>query len=411
MRWVTQLEKFVEQRGGADSAVVMFEQEKRIKELLDWWDADAKVHRRSLGSISRHVPAFAELRARVFSHLGRLENQQSLDIAAIERLMETVDEKLQADEAASLHAIFTDFEDRYPRIIGIEKLRSDLDAYLALDAEINSTNWIRARRLLSADDYQTPVFRERILFISEQVLPPDELVDRYDNALSAWQRGELDTAMAALESLRGGRWGEVAERRLEHNSRLISDFEALKQAKGSPGYDKQLLAFYGTLDPDQDVHFVEAVADEFQLHRKKALAEAQQAFTAAREAWENYQKSGGIRGLHRLEAQVSPTYRRLARLLTESYGDMTRGLRVYRLLKTDYAAEWDALYARILNEVRLQRRSLTELAMVLEPSLKQAKLDLLPIPNSTASMEAPDKRGQARPESPRMDSAGGTYER
>jgi hypothetical protein len=229
--------------------------------------------------------------------------------------------------------------------------------------------------------------------------------------LSAWQRGELDTAMAALESLRGGRWGEVAERRLEHNSRLISDFEALKQAKGSPGYDKQLLAFYGTLDPDQDVHFVEAVADEFQLHRKKALAEAQQAFTAAREAWENYQKSGGIRGLHRLEAQVSPTYRRLARLLTESYGDMTRGLRVYRLLKTDYAAEWDALYARILNEVRLQRRSLTELAMVLEPSLKQAKLDLLPIPNSTASMEAPDKRGQARPESPRMDSAGGTYER
>jgi len=411
MRWVTQLEEFVEQRGGADSPVVMFEQEKRIKELLDWWDADAKVHRRSLGTISRHVPAFAELRATVFSHVRRLESQQSLDIAAIDRLIDTVDEKLQADDAGSLDAVFTDFEDRYPRIAGIEKLRSDLDNYLVVDAEISSKNWIRAHRLLSVDGYQTPVFRERIIIISEKVLPSAEIVSRYDYALSAWQHGELDTAMAALESLSGQKWGEVAERRLEHNRRLLSEFEALKQANGSPGYEKQLLAFYSTLDPGQDVYFVEAVEDGFQLHRKKALAEAQQAFTAARGAWEKYQESGGIRGLHRLEAKVSPTYRRLAKLLTESYESMTRGLGVYKLLRTGYAAEWDALYVKILNEVRLQRRSLTELAMVLEPSLKQAKLDLLPIPNSAASMGPPDTRGQATPGSGRMDSAGGAYER
>ena len=411
MRWVTQLEQFIEERGGADSAVVMFEQEKRIKEILDWWELDAKVHRRSLGSISHHVPAFAELRARVFSHLRRLESQQSLDIAAIERLIETVDEKLQADDAGSLYAVLADFEDRYPRIIGIEKLRSDLDNYLAVDAEIHSKNWIRAHRLLSVDDYQTPVFRERILFINEKVLPPAELVSRYDSAMLAWQDGELETAMAALESLSEERWGEVAERRLEHKRRLIGDFEALKQAKGSPGYEKQLLTFYSTLVPGQDVHFVEAVEDEFQLHRKNALVEAQQAFTTARAAWEEYRKRGGIRGLQRLEAKVSPTYRRLAKLLTESYENMTRGLRVYKLLRTDHAAEWDALYVKILKEVRLQRRSLTELAMVLEPSLKQAKLDLLPIPNSAASMEAPDKRGQARPGSLRMDSAEETYER
>jgi hypothetical protein len=90
---------------------------------------------------------------------------------------------------------------------------------------------------------------------------------------------------------------------------------------------------------------------------------------------------------------------------------MIQGLKVYALLRTAYATEWDALYEKILNELRLQRRSLTELAMVLEPSLKQAKLDLLPIPNSVASMEAPVKRGQAGPGSLRMDSAGGAYER
>jgi len=390
MRWVTQLEQFIEARGGADSAVVMFAHEQRTQELLDWWNADTKVHRRSMGSISRHVPAFADLRARVFSHLRRLENQQSLEIAAIERLLETVEEKLQADEAASLHAVFADFEDRYPRIIGIEKLRSDLDNYLAVDTEIDLKNWIRAYRAVSAEDYQTPVFRERIIFIRQEVLPPAELVSRYDDALNAWQRGELDTAMAALESLSRQRWGEVAERRLEDNRRLISDFEALKPAKGSPGYEQQLLTFYSALDPEQDVYFVEAVEDEFQLHRKKALAAAQQAFIAARGAWEKYQKNGGIRGLQRLEANVSPTYRRMAKLLTEAYADMARGLRVYKLLGTGHEAEWDALNVRIVNEVRLQRRSLTELAMVLEPSLRQAKLDLLPIPNSAASMKASD---------------------
>ncbi len=411
MRWVSHLEQFIDERGGADSPVVMFEQEKRIKEILDWWDADAKAHRRSLGIISRHVPVFAELRARVFSHLRRLESQRSLDIAAIDRLIDTVGEKLQADEAGSLGVVFTDFEDRYPRIVGIEKLRSDLNHYVVMDAEISSKNWIRAHRLLSVDAYQTPVFRERILFIREKVLPPAGIVSQYDYALSAWKNGELDTAMAALESLSGQRWGEVAERRLEHNRRLISEFERLKQAKGSAGYEKQLLTFYSTLDPVRDVYFVEAVEDEFQLHSKKALVQAQQALAAARGAWGKYLKSGGIRGLHRLEANISPTYRRLAKLLTESYEDMIQGLRVYTLLRTAYPAEWDALHEKILNEVRLQRRSLTELAMVLEPSLKQAKLDLLPIPNSVASMEAPVKRGQAGPGALRMDSAGGAYER
>jgi len=397
MRWVTQLEQFVEERGGADSPVIMFEQENQIREILDWWDEDDKLHRHSLGIVARHVPAFAELRARVFSHLRRLESLRALDIAAIDRLIDTVDEQLQADEAAALQVVLADFGERYPRIAGTDKLRSDLDNYLVLDAEISSKNWIRAYQLLSVDSYKTPVFRDRILSIRENVLPPAGIVSRYDNALSAWQQGEINTAMAALESLSGQRWGEVAERRLEHNRRLIDAFETLKQAKGSPGYAKQLLAFYSTLDPGKDVYFVEAVEDEFQFHRKKALAEAQQAFAAARGAWEKYRKSGGIRGLHRLEAKVSPGYRRLAKLLTESYENMTGGLSVYKLLHTGYAAELDELYVKILNEVRLQRRSLDELAMVLEPSLKQAKLDLLPMPISPASMETPDTRGQAVP--------------
>ena len=387
MRWITQLERFIEQRGGANAPVVMFEHEKEIQDLVDWWNTNAREQRHALGSISRHVPTFIEIRARVFSHLRRLENQQSLDIAAIQRLIETVNEKLQADEAAALRSVFAEFEETYPRIIGLEKLRSDLDSYLAVESEIDAKNWLRAYRSVSVGHYQTPVFRERIRLISEEVLPPPELVSRYDKAFKAWQSGELDQAMTALESLSAQRWGEVAQRRLDHNRRLMSDFKALKQAEESPDYPQQLLAFYAMLDPEQDIYYLQVLEEEFLLHRKQALAEAKSAFIAARDAWQIYLNKGGIRGVQRLEAKVSSTYRRMANLLSEAYEDMTRGLKVYSLLRTEYDADWGALHAKILNEVRLQRRSLTELAMVLEPSLRQAKLDLLPVPNFPASME------------------------
>jgi pSer/pThr/pTyr-binding forkhead associated (FHA) protein len=411
LSWVTRLEEFIQEQGGSNAPVVMFEQEQAIKDLLDWWDADAKAHRRSLASISRHVPAFAELRVQVSSQVRRLESQRSLEVAAIERLLETIDEKLRADDASSLKEIFVEFQDRYPRIVGIEELRSDLDSYLLLDEEIRSKSWIQAYRTVSADDYQTPVFREQITLVREEVLPPADIVGLYDDAERGWQNGELDRAMAALESLSEQRWGEVAEQRLQHKRRVRQDFEALNQSKGHAGYQEQLMAFYNTLDPEQDVYFLSAIQEEFQLHRKKALAEAQRAFVAARGAWDKYQADGGIRGLHRLQARVSQTYRRLAKLLTESYENITRGLGAHNLLREDYAAEWDGLYVKILNEVRLQRRSLTELAMVLEPSLKQAKLDLLPIPKALASVEPADDGGRGGPESATMESAGGAYER
>ena len=110
--------------------------------------------------------------------------------------------------------------------------------------------------------------------------------------------------MTTLESLSGQRWGEVAQRRLEHNRRLISDFKALKQSEGGAAYAQQLLAFYTALDAQQDSYFLYELEEAFQVHRKKALDEAQKAFVAARGAWEEYRSKGGIRGVQRLEASV-----------------------------------------------------------------------------------------------------------
>jgi pSer/pThr/pTyr-binding forkhead associated (FHA) protein len=380
MQWMTGLERFIAERGGPDSPTRMFEEPERINALLDGWAADPKLQRRLLGTIALQVPAFVDLRARVFSHLRSLEGRKSLDIVAIDRLLATVREHLEAGHADRLEAVFADFDSRYPGIVGIQALREDLANYVAIDEQIGAENWLQAERMTSTLAFQTPPFRDRIASIRDAELPPKDIVSRYAQAANAWQQGHTDEAMGLLEALATERWGEVAVRELEQKRGLLQDFERLKGARGTPEYQKQLLVFYGALDPRRDGYFMAAVEDEFKLQREKALSEAQQAFADARAVWKKYRTQGGIGGLQRIEADVSPTFQQRAAMLSEAYGHLNEGTRVYRLLNTPYSTDWDTLNRAILREIGLQRRSLRELAMVLEPSLLAAKLELLPDP-------------------------------
>jgi pSer/pThr/pTyr-binding forkhead associated (FHA) protein len=379
MRWVTDMEQFVAERGGPDAPIVMFEQEDKVNALLDWWESDPNAHHRALGTIAREAPEFVELRSQVFSHQRALQSHKALEFAAIDRLRETLDDKLQAGKAEELTAVLADFEDRYPQIEGTAKLNSDLDRYLPIEAHIKSRDWLLASEGLSAAEFQTPPFRARAAFAVANLLPSDAVVDKYQLASEAWRAGEVDRANSLLQELTATRWPEPAERELLRNARISGDYAQLQAARGTPGYDEQLLAFFGVLDPERDTYFLQAVKSEFDAHREKALARAQQAFEDARVTWQKYRDKGGIRGLHRLEAGVSPTFRSLANTLSEAYRDVTYGRTLYSLLNTSYPQEWVELYRQIANEVGLQRRSLAELSMVLEPSLKQAKLQLIPV--------------------------------
>jgi pSer/pThr/pTyr-binding forkhead associated (FHA) protein len=379
MQWVTGLEQFMVERGGQDAPLVMFAQEDRIEALLDWWEADPNAHHRSLATIAQQVPAFAELRARVFSHQRALQSHKALDLAAIQRLGATVEDKLQAGRAEDLLAVLADFETRYPRIDGAQKLTSDLDSYLSVEAYLADSDWLQAQRALQQADFQTPPFRARAAYISTRLLPPQSVMARYQEALQAWRDGELETAQTLLEQLAAARWGQPAQRQLERNRNIAADYARLQQAKGQAGYEEQLLAFYSELDPLEDRYFVAALKDEFELHREKALVRARQTFEAARAGWIEYRDQGGIRGLHRLEAGVSSSFRKLAATLSACYADISHATRLYGLLNASYPEEWNTLYRQITNEVGLQRRSLAELSMVLEPALKQAKLQLIPV--------------------------------
>ncbi len=383
MLWVTQLEQFMAERGGPDAPVVMFKHESRINDLVAWWEQDSKAHRHSLSVISRYVPEFVELRAQVFSHLRAMQNQQSLSVAAIEHLLDEVRETLRSGEAESLHAVLGDFQNKYTRVTGTQKLRSDLERYLLIEADLQAGRWIGASHKASATEFQTPVFREQVQRFAASELPPKDVVSRYDEAQVDWKKGNIEQAMNSLEQLAKERWGEVAEARLQRNRRLIGDFEMLKMVQNDTDYNTRLLAFYRTLDPVQDSYFVDAVEDEFRIHSGRALEQAQQEFGVSRVAWDKYREGGGIRSLYRLEARVSVAFRRLAGLLTESHESMAKGKAIYSLLKTGLPTEWAELDAQIANEIRLQRQSLDELTMVLEPSLKQAKLELLPVLQSS----------------------------
>jgi pSer/pThr/pTyr-binding forkhead associated (FHA) protein len=378
MRWVTDMEQFIAARGGPDAPIVLFEEEDKVNDLLNWWETDPNAHHRALGAIAQAVPAFVELRSQVLSHQRALQSHKDLEFAAIARLRQAVDDRLQADKAGELTAVLGDFQSRYPQIQGVTKLHGDLDRYLSIEAQIEARDWLVASENLAAAGFQTPPFRARAAYLTRNLLPGEDVLDRYRQAARAWQKGEFDLATRLLQELTATRWPEPAQRQLERNAKIKGDYERLQAARGAPGYDEQLLAFYAALEPGRDDYFLAALKDEFEAHREKALERAQHAFEDARASWQKYREKGGIGGLQRLEAGISSSFRERANLLSEAYRDASYGRRLYSLLNAGQDGQWNELYAKIANEVELQRRSLSELAMVLEPSLKQAKLKLIP---------------------------------
>jgi pSer/pThr/pTyr-binding forkhead associated (FHA) protein len=394
LTWVTRLEQFISDRGSPDPPVTIFKDEDSINELVGWWDEDPKGRRRSLATISQYVPEFMEYRQQIFSHLRALQNHQSLSIAAIERLVEQVRAALRNGNAQSLREVLSDFGSRYPRIQGVGILHRDLDSYLPVELDLQGRNWIKARQTVNRTSFETQVFQDWVRLVARDQLPTETIMTRYNQALADWQQGNTELALAELGVLSEERWGDVAERSLQRMQQVISDFNQLNLAKGKAGYDRQLLSFYRTLDPAEDIYFAEAVAEELQLYKTKALDDAARQYTTAEESWKEYLASGGIRGLHRLEARVSATYRRLAAQLSSAYDAMSKSMEIHKLLGTAASPERDALYADISREVKLQRQSLNELEMVLEPSLRTTKLGLLPVPEGARQNSADDRQGE-----------------
>lgn len=377
LEWIGNLERFVIGRGGMEAPIRMYADEEKIGSLVKYWDDDIKGHQRALARISSYVPEFKDSYAEALSHLRKLQSDDAVYLAAIERLKATIDAELRADRPENLKAVFKEYAEKYPRLAGVENLRQDLQQYAALQDEL------RARRLgsliaaLAKVSFSTPPFQEQFRKLRSSRLPSADTMQQYEAVAKAWREGDVKEALARLQKMTSGPWADVAAKELEHKKAVADQYQALQAARGAKGYEDRLLAFYGSLDAEDDAYFVRATEADVAAYKGKALGRAEELLNRAQAAWGQYQQQGAIGGEQRLESGISGGFKAQARLLSEAQAKASQGMQIYRLLKADNVAQWAKLQDEITAETELQRRSLQELSMVLEPGLLKAKLALI----------------------------------
>lgn len=377
LQWVGDLERFVVGRGGADAPIRMYADEGTINGLLQRWDDDARSHQRALDRIASYVPVFAEPYAQALSHLRKLESDDSVYLAAIDRLNGTIRTELARDKPDALPAVLDDYAQRYPRLAGLDRVREDLRQYTQVLNAALSRQLTPLLALLKTVHFSTPPFQAQFQQLAASRLPSPDVIQRHDAASAAWQRGDTQQALAGLQAMPAGPWSDVIAAELAHKKALLDQFTDLQKTRGGKDYDERLLSFYASLDPAADAWFVQSIQKDVAALHDKALARAQDLMLRAQSLWKEYRASGPIGGTQRLEAGISPGFRSEARLLSDAQSAAQQGMRIYTQLKADHPADFDRLLADIQAEAELQRRSLTELRMVLDPGLLKAKLALI----------------------------------
>ncbi|MGF6964475.1 pSer/pThr/pTyr-binding forkhead associated (FHA) protein [Paraburkholderia sp. WC7.3g] len=377
LQWVGDLERFVAARGGVDAPIRMYVDEATINDLLHRWDDDATTHQRALDRIASYVPDFAEPYAHTLSHLRKLESDDSVYVAAIDRLNGVIHTELARDQPDALPPVLDDYTQRYPRLAGLDRVRNDLRQYTALLNAALSRQWTSLLAMMKTARFSTPPFQTQFQQLAARRLPAAEIVQRQDAVDAAWQRGDAQQALNDLQSMPASPWSDVIAAEAAHKKALSDQYDDLRKPHGAKDYDQRLLSFYASLDPRTDAWFVQAIQKDVAALHDKALSHAQDLLLRAQSLWKEYRANGPIGGTQRLEAGISPGFRNEARLLTDAQTAARQGMRIYTQLKADHPADFDRLLADIEAEASLQRRSLTELRMVLDPGLLKAKLALI----------------------------------
>lgn len=123
LEWMGELEGFVAERGGVDAPIRIFRDEARIRDLVGRWRADTRGHQRAYARIAAQVPAFSDQYARTLSLLRKLESDEAVYLAAIERLQAALEAGRDNLDAAAVDSLLREYAERYPRLAGLDELR------------------------------------------------------------------------------------------------------------------------------------------------------------------------------------------------------------------------------------------------------------------------------------------------
>ncbi len=386
--WIGDLEKFVTGRGGVDAPIRIYADEEKIKSLIKRWSEDTQGHQRASTAISAYVPEFKDRYAEALSHLRKLQSDDAVYLTAIERLKTTIGAELNRDHPETLSAILKEYSEKYPRIGGLENLQQDLRQYTEIESAVRDRKLGAIITFFEKARFSTPPFQTKYRTLaSSSQFPNAEIIRQYKDVLKAWRDGDANQAFSDLQKMATGPWADAASNELAHKKVIWEQFTALQNARSGQKddarrYDDRLLSFYGSLDPIEDVYFIHATESDISAFKEQAMVRAQELLKRSETSWQQYRNNGAIEGKQRLDAQISNQFRTQARLLSEAYRDAQQGMRIYAQLKVEPPAQWNKVQEEINAEAELQRKSLADLRMVLEPRLLKAKLALLDNPRN-----------------------------
>ena len=376
--WVGRIEKFMAPRGGADAPIRLYADEDEIHKLLEWWNSDTSAHQRMLTRVASMVPEFGNTYAGVLSHLRRLQSDDAVYLAAIERLKAAIATELKADRLDGIEPLLKETVDKYPRLGGLESVRGDLRLYREVEGAARSRRLGPLAALLRTARFATPPFQARFRALEASgALPPAQVLKQYAPVATAWQAGQAVEAATRLQPLLTGPWAAEAAADLARKKAVAEQFAALQKSRAAAGQADRLLAFYGSLDPLDDAWYIRAAEQDLKLDREQVQKQAGERMARAEALWRQYRDSGGIEGKQRLEGSVSARFRSQAQLLAAAQGAAKQAVRMAAQLKIAAPAQWSHTLDDIVAEVDLQRRLLQEARGALDPAVVKAKQALL----------------------------------
>jgi pSer/pThr/pTyr-binding forkhead associated (FHA) protein len=382
LEWLGNLERLVSDRGGPEAPIRIYADEDSIEHLIGRWNDDTGEHQRALARIASRVPQFGDWYGEALTHLRRLQSESTVYLPVIERIKTNIATELERDSPDALNPVLEETAEKYPALGGLDSVRQDLARYIEIRREVLTRKSGRLLALLRKARFVTPPFEQSFRALTQRgQLPPADVLQQYDTATQAWEDGNLSEALAGLQKMAAGPWGEDAAEELERRRGVTARFTSLQQSRNAGGFVDQLLAFRESLDVNEDVYFVRATAADLNLQRDKVIARAQDDMNMARTLWQEYRSNGAIDASQRIETSISDQFRTRAHLLAEASRYAQQSFLIYSQVDAAGAAQWTAVRDEIESEAREQRSRLHDLSNVVEPALLKTKLVLLGDPN------------------------------
>ncbi len=387
VNWMTELERFVRSQD-ADNALVIYRDETALSALIEQWQEDPAGNRLRLGLVLREVPAFKGLHAEVISHLRLMQSYQTVYLRASEELKQALGEDLNNGQLQPLRGRLLSFQQKYPKVGGVDRLLADLDDYQRLQQALDQRLLLPLLRQWRQTTLRTPPFQRLAAERIAAALPSEEVISRYFESEAAWRAGNGERAIALLQPLVDLPWGDVAQASIDRYRQIQQQYQVLSSDTATADYQHRLLRFYQQLQDDSDGYYRQAMQDSFLKARELVLKEAASHFNAAEKHWQAYRSAGGITGRLRLEESVSRSFRRRAAELASAGEELKQGADRYQLLSEGAPPHWKTLKESVMTELKRQRSWLVDLKKVLPQKLVEDKLQLLPQPLAQPLPEA-----------------------